>query len=65
MTNNHLPSVEDLSALVEENKRLLSLLEEREKYIDTLHKRITDVQNRLAHTMVQLSISRAMSGSDL
>ena len=65
MTTNTLPSVEDLVSVLAENKRLTEKLQEKEQYIDDLHKRITAVQNRLAHTMVQLSISRAMSGSDL
>jgi len=65
MTTNTLPSVEDLVSVLAENKRLTEKLQEKEQYIDDLHKRIAAVQNRLAHTMVQLSISRAMSGSDL
>jgi DNA repair ATPase RecN len=65
MTTSTLPSVEELASLLEENKRLTEKLKEKEEYIDDLHKRITSVQNRLAHTMVQLSISRAISGTDL
>jgi phage shock protein A len=49
----------------QENEKLRDKLREKEQDIADLHDKITSLQNRLAHTMVQLSITRSLSGSDL
>jgi predicted nucleic acid-binding Zn-ribbon protein len=49
----------------QENEKLRDKLREKEQDIADLQDKITKVQSRLAHTMVQLSITRSLSGSDL
>ncbi len=65
MTDAIPPSVEELLAMKQENEKLRDKLREKEQDIADLQDKITKVQSRLAHTMVQLSITRSLSGSDL